>query len=165
MKRFTRSFAVALTAVSCVTLHATDWTQGMKEGKAEFKSISQLAFGPEGILFVADQVDGLQEIPRKVWLQPYPRGEPRRLTPDLLEYRNISVRGDGSAFVSVGLDAIYSLWRLPLDGQAPQRFEIESGRIHEATSSWLCDDAAGSMLPRSRGPSRLRNVESSILYM
>jgi len=30
------------------------WTAGMKEGKPEFKSIAQLAFGPEGILFVAD---------------------------------------------------------------------------------------------------------------
>jgi Tol biopolymer transport system component/tRNA A-37 threonylcarbamoyl transferase component Bud32 len=78
-----------------------------------------------GILFVADQVDALKEIPRKVWLQPYPRGEPRRVTPDLLEYRNISLRGDGSAFVSVGLDAIYSLWRLPLNGQNPQRIASE----------------------------------------
>ncbi len=29
-------------------------TAGMKEGKAEFKSMGPLAFGPEGILFVAD---------------------------------------------------------------------------------------------------------------
>jgi eukaryotic-like serine/threonine-protein kinase len=78
-----------------------------------------------GILFVATQVDALREFPRKVWLQPYPRGEPRRVTPDLLEYRNISVRGDGGAFVSVGLDSVYSLWRLPLDGRGPQRIASE----------------------------------------
>ena len=29
-------------------------TNGMKEGKPEFQAISQLAFGPEGVLFVAD---------------------------------------------------------------------------------------------------------------
>jgi len=54
MKPITRTFVIALTAVSCLTLSAANWTQGMKEGKAEFKSISQLAFGPEGILIVAD---------------------------------------------------------------------------------------------------------------
>ena len=92
-----------------------------------FKDATFTAWLPDGsgILFVADQVEALKEIPRKVWLQPYPRGEPRRVTPDLLEYRNISLRGDGSAFVSVGLDAIYSLWRLPLNGQSPQRIASE----------------------------------------
>ena len=40
----------ALTAA----LHAANWTEGMKEGKPEFKSMGPLAFGPEGILLVAD---------------------------------------------------------------------------------------------------------------
>jgi hypothetical protein len=33
---------------------AANWTEGMQEGRPAFKSMSQLAFGPEGILFVAD---------------------------------------------------------------------------------------------------------------
>jgi hypothetical protein len=33
---------------------AEDWTAGMKEGKPAFKSMGPLAFGPEGILFIAD---------------------------------------------------------------------------------------------------------------
>ena len=92
-----------------------------------FQDATFTAWLPDGsgILFVADQVDALREFPRKVWLQPYPRGEPHRVTPDLLEYRNISLRGDGSAFVAVGLDAVYSLWRLPLNGRDPQRIASE----------------------------------------
>ena len=92
-----------------------------------FQDATFTAWLPDGsgILFVADQVDALREFPRKVWLQPYPRGEPHRVTPDLLEYRNISLRGDGSAFVAVGLDAVYSLWRLPLSGREPQRIASE----------------------------------------
>jgi eukaryotic-like serine/threonine-protein kinase len=92
-----------------------------------FQDATFTSWLPDGsaILFVANQVDALKEVPRKIWLQPYPRGEPRRVTPDLLEYRNISMRGDGGAFVSVGLDAVYSLWRLPLDGRAPQRIASE----------------------------------------
>ena len=34
--------------------HAANWTAGMKEGKAEFKSMGPLAFGPDAILFIAD---------------------------------------------------------------------------------------------------------------
>ncbi len=34
--------------------HAADWTAGMKEGNPGLKSMGPLAFGPDGILFVAD---------------------------------------------------------------------------------------------------------------
>ena len=92
-----------------------------------FEDATFTAWLPDGsgILFVGESGRRLREFPRKVWLQPYPRGEPRRVTPDLLEYRNISVRGDGRAFVSVGLDAVYTLWRLPLNGGDPQRIASE----------------------------------------
>ncbi|HSH95579.1 MAG TPA: hypothetical protein VK968_15655 [Roseimicrobium sp.] len=47
--------AVAAMAMFTTPSHAaSNWTEGFKDGKASFKSISQLAFGPEGILFVAD---------------------------------------------------------------------------------------------------------------
>ena len=92
-----------------------------------FRDATFTAWLPDGsgILFVADQADQFREYPRKVWFQPYPRGEPHRVTPDLLEYRNVSVRADGAAFVSVGLDAGYSLWRIPLRGGSPQRIASE----------------------------------------
>ncbi|HEX5218714.1 MAG TPA: hypothetical protein VFZ59_04040 [Verrucomicrobiae bacterium] len=50
----TRSLALFVTALTCLTLQAANWTAGMKEGKPEFKSMGPLAFGPEGILLVAD---------------------------------------------------------------------------------------------------------------
>jgi hypothetical protein len=56
MKRTPCRIGLTLLALGALatTLSAANWTAGMKEGKPEFKSISQLAFGPEGILFVAD---------------------------------------------------------------------------------------------------------------
>jgi hypothetical protein len=53
MKKTPLSFIVLLAA-GHLCLQAADWQAGMKEGKPEFKSISQLAFGPDGILFIAD---------------------------------------------------------------------------------------------------------------
>lgn len=35
-------------------LSAENWTQGMKTGSPEFKTMGPIAFGPEGILFIAD---------------------------------------------------------------------------------------------------------------
>jgi hypothetical protein len=52
--------AAALLTLSASSLLAapaplpTDWTAGFQEGKPALKSAGQLAFGPEGILFVAD---------------------------------------------------------------------------------------------------------------
>lgn len=56
MKTTIRLLALLLTALTCSRLYAesANWQAGMKEGKPEFKSVSQLAFGPDGILFVAD---------------------------------------------------------------------------------------------------------------
>lgn len=55
MKHIVRCCAAALlAALTLPASHAANWTAGMKEGKPDIKSVSQLAFGPEGILFVAD---------------------------------------------------------------------------------------------------------------
>src|SRR5687768_17483513 len=43
-----------LSSAALFNVQAADHTAGMKQGKAEFKSMGPLAFGPEGILFVAD---------------------------------------------------------------------------------------------------------------
>jgi serine/threonine protein kinase/Tol biopolymer transport system component len=98
-----------------------------QEFSRRYRDATFTAWLPDGsgILFIADQADEFREYPRKVWFQPYPRGEPHRVTPDLLEYRNVSVRKDGTAFVSVGLDAAYTLWRIPLGGGSSQRMASE----------------------------------------
>ncbi len=59
MKRivcWTRSAVCGLTLTlgGGLDLSAAGWAEGMKEGAVTFKSAGPLAFGPEGILFVAD---------------------------------------------------------------------------------------------------------------
>jgi hypothetical protein len=56
MKTITRHILVPLFTLALVAggAHAANWTADMKEGKPSFKSMGPLAFGPEGILFVAD---------------------------------------------------------------------------------------------------------------
>ena len=56
MKRIASHIGVALTSllVTSLSANAANWTEGMKEGQAALKSAGPLAFGPDGILFVAD---------------------------------------------------------------------------------------------------------------
>src|SRR3954447_11069635 len=56
MRTRTSSFACIAATLGLFVVHAqaVNWTEGFKAGKPVIKSISQLTFGPEGILFVAD---------------------------------------------------------------------------------------------------------------
>src|SRR3989454_1645774 len=56
MKRTTRHILLSLLALGLVaaSAHASNWTEGMKEGNPHFKSMGPLAFGPDGLLLVAD---------------------------------------------------------------------------------------------------------------
>ena len=51
-------FAALLAAVAVGSAAAGDLTTGMSKGSPEFKSISALAFGPDGVLFVGDPAAG-----------------------------------------------------------------------------------------------------------
>ena len=54
MKRTMVGVVLAVLLSLSQTTRAEDLTAGMKEGKATFKSMGPIAFGPDGILFVAD---------------------------------------------------------------------------------------------------------------
>lgn len=51
-----KTLLISLATSGCLVAHgaASHWTTGFQEGKLNFKSISQITFGPEGILFAAD---------------------------------------------------------------------------------------------------------------
>jgi hypothetical protein len=55
MKMMFRSLSfLAALSFAVTQASAINWTSNFKEGSPEFKSIGQLAFGPDGILFAAD---------------------------------------------------------------------------------------------------------------
>lgn len=50
----TTKLILLASCLSSSLAFSADWLAGMKEAKAEFKSMGPISFGPEGILFVAD---------------------------------------------------------------------------------------------------------------
>jgi len=95
-----------------------------------FRDAVAVAWLPDdsGLLVTGARPDGGTAYARGVWLQPYPEGEPVRVTTDAMAYEGISVRRNGEAFAVVGREAVYSLWAVPLDGGAPaERVVAEPG--------------------------------------
>jgi Tol biopolymer transport system component len=75
----------------------------------------------------------------QIWLQPFPEGEPRRITSDLLEYRTLSVSADGASLVTVATETSSSLWMHPLDRHEPDH-RIPSQRYEGMVGlSWMPD--------------------------
>ena len=92
-----------------------------------------------GILFVAVPVGGWTTgNGGQIFLQPYPSGPPRRITNDVMEYRNVSVSEDGQSLISVGFDASSRLYAIPNSGGPERRLE---GSRYDGTQgiAWMPD--------------------------
>ena len=61
----------------------------------------------------------------QLWLQPFPNGAPRRLTSDLVNYRQMSITADGRTLTAVGEEFQGTLYSVPLDGSTPRRIPSE----------------------------------------
>jgi Tol biopolymer transport system component len=106
-----------------ITVHVATGTESAFPDR--FGSATATAWMPDasGILFVA--------IPKgavtsgnggHIYLQPLPSGSPRRITSDVVEYRNVSVARDGRSAISVGYDAGGRLSAVPYEGGGERLF-------------------------------------------
>ena len=115
---------------------------------AEGKTISDFP-QQRGVLYVAWLPDGsgilhtARNLPdtHQVWLQPYPKGEPIRITNDLSQYSDLSVAGDSRSFVVTQTDAMSSVNTAPVNpAGGPYVFSsISTGQRHGFSLSWTAD--------------------------
>ncbi len=61
----------------------------------------------------------------QLWLKPFPDGAPRRITSDLVNYRQMSITADGQTLTAVGEEFQGTLHAVPLDGSTPRRIPSE----------------------------------------
>lgn len=86
---------------------------------------------------------------RPIWFIPFPAGEPRQLTRDATDYRNLSVTADGKTLISVAMvPAIPELWRVPLDAADEPEILLTGGPFAGGAFSYLAD---GRIAVASRG--------------
>jgi Tol biopolymer transport system component len=79
-----------------------------------------------GIIF-AGRAFGMQGTGNggQLWLQPFPSGPVRRITTDVVEYRNASLSADGRSLVTVGFVVNGKLYRMAATGGEPQALPSE----------------------------------------
>lgn len=110
-----------------VTIDANDGSEHVL--RAEFANISFTAWTPDGagIIFTGQQ-DPSWTTPPQLWFQPADGSEPRRVTSDTIEYRNISMTADRSLLLSVGTDHSASIWTTGLQaGSAAKKIPSMRG--------------------------------------
>ncbi len=97
-------------------------------------SLSALQWLPDGKGIVAigarteAEVHAVTGTGNQIWLIPVPSGEPRRITNDLLFYREVSVSADGSRLVADVADATVNIARKALGGTGAPK-GISSGHF------------------------------------
>jgi serine/threonine protein kinase len=101
-------------------------TGSVREISAGWQASQQVAWMPDGNELVAVGTRGTPSRDRQLWRVPYPAGEPRRITNDLLDYRIASLSGDGSMLVTVASDLDADLWLVPPQPDAPRK--LRSGK-------------------------------------
>ncbi len=136
---------------------------------AEGKTVSDFP-QQRGLLDIAWLPDGsgilhtARNLPltHQVWLQPYPRGEPVRITNDLSQYSDLSVTGDGRSFVVTQTDAMSTVYTAPVnpDGGPFAFSAISTGQKHGFFVAWtadgqlLQDDSTGLFISAADGSNR-----------
>jgi eukaryotic-like serine/threonine-protein kinase len=146
------------------------------EGKtmADFpqqRGVLDLAWLPDGsgILHAARTPPN----PHQVWLQPYPKGEPVKITNDLNQYSGLSVTGDGRSFVVTQTDTIATVYTTDVRSTSgPFTLSaMSTGQEHwnfdGVSVSWtadgqlLQDDATGLFISAADGSNRRQLFGSS----
>ena len=74
----------------------------------------------------------------QLWLQPYPAGEPRRMTSDMLEYRNATFTSDSQSLLTVGFEGSTRLSIASLTG-ANERYLPEDRSAGVNGLTWSPD--------------------------
>ena len=95
-------------------------------GSHDWRSVSFLAWLPDGKGLVVNAVDAGGEASSQVWTMTYPDGVVTRVTNDLSTYSGVGLAGDGASFVSVRNETRTRLWTIP-DGHVEQVHEITAG--------------------------------------
>jgi eukaryotic-like serine/threonine-protein kinase len=134
--------------------------------------VTSVAWLPDasGLLFVAaEKATGLRS---QVWFQPYPSGDPIRVSNDLSSYLSLSVAGDGRSFITTERRQAATVyvgdspavlsdmidWKLtPISTQQATGYDLSwtaTGKLLQKDVIWHVDETAAD------GSNRIRLVEN-----
>jgi Tol biopolymer transport system component len=78
-----------------------------------------------GVAYVTRGFVNVGALNGQLWLKPFPDGAARRITSDLVNYRQMSITADGRTLTAVGEEFQGTLYAVPLEGSPPRRIPSE----------------------------------------
>lgn len=111
--------------IACpVSINSVQWDQTVygfrtKDGAAvqlttnHWPSVGRIEWMPDGRGILATASDSETSADQQVWFIPYPKGEARRITNDLTDYRDLGVAGDAHTVVTIQSEKKANLWLAP----------------------------------------------------
>ncbi|HYW69449.1 MAG TPA: DPP IV N-terminal domain-containing protein [Pyrinomonadaceae bacterium] len=108
--------------IACpVSINSTQWDQTVygfrvKDGSAapltanHWPALGRIEWAPDGKGIVATIIENEATPEQQVWFVPYPNGESRRITNDLMDYRDLGITADARTLVTIQSEKKANLW-------------------------------------------------------
>ncbi|MGE0128785.1 MAG: protein kinase [Blastocatellales bacterium] len=129
---------------SWASVGRVSWMRDQTRGGARAESVSN-----HGLIFsAAEKGSSLAQI----WYLPYPKGEPRKITNDLSDYRDLSVADDSRALVTVQVQNHVNIWL------SPNASGVNMGQGRQITNGIGENNGVGGLTWLSGGPEAGRVV-------
>ncbi len=111
--------------IACpVSINSVQWDQTIygfrvKDGSTvqlttnHWPAVGRIEWSPDGTGLLATIIESETSADQQVWFVPYPQGDARRITNDLIDYRDLSVTADARTIVTVQSEKKANLWYAP----------------------------------------------------
>jgi Tol biopolymer transport system component/DNA-binding winged helix-turn-helix (wHTH) protein len=113
------------SVIACpVSINSVQWDQTVygfrtKDGAGQqlttnhWPGLGRIEWSPDGSGILATVIESETSAEQQIWFISYPRGEARRITNDLIDYRDLSVTADARTIVTIQSEKKANIWLAP----------------------------------------------------
>jgi eukaryotic-like serine/threonine-protein kinase len=111
--------------IACpVSINSVQWDQtiygfrtkdgsGVELTKNHWPALGRIEWSPDGKGLLATIIETETAAEQQIWFVPYPKGEARRITNDLTDYRDLGITADTRTIVTIQSEKKANIWLAP----------------------------------------------------
>ncbi|HXI74936.1 MAG TPA: winged helix-turn-helix domain-containing protein, partial [Pyrinomonadaceae bacterium] len=108
--------------IACpVSINSSQWDQAIygfqvKDGASQmltanhWPALGRIEWAPDNSGVFATVIESQTAAEQQIWFVPYPKGDARRITNDLTDYRDLNVTGDGRTLITIQSEKKANIW-------------------------------------------------------
>jgi Tol biopolymer transport system component len=108
-----------------VSINSTQWNQTIYGYRTtdgaqvqittnQWPALGRIEWLPDGSGLLATIIETEASSEQQIWLVPYPKGDARRITNDLTDYRDVSVTADTRTIITIQSEKRANIWLAPI---------------------------------------------------